>query len=1455
MAGTTGFWDYPEKELRMLRITTRIVAMLAFCLGVAGLSTAFGALPDFYIPFNDPGDGLTIEDANLNVVGSIQGVGAIFSTDNPACLESGAPNNSYADFTAGGVALIDQIPFILHDPSVTGGGGDATFEMLFNAVSQPHRALIWSNGTGSDERFHIFRNATFQTPGTETFIGVDYVAAAGIGGGRVLNDFSTGILTIDNVWHHLAIVRIDDGGTGYTWEIYLDGSLAFTSTSDTGLPTSMSWLICGRDGGPSLRAKVDEVRMYDRALTPDEFNIVCPPDCPQSGSNFEDTHCLEVLVNPAPNDPPPPAGTFTITADAMDETGDAIIYRFQVEDSFGTVIFDRIQSASVLNTILVEGAYTLTVTVDDDPLCPDAASDASCLSLDIDVGPPPPFQGEFLTRFEDGIPGDTLTDVLESISGTTGGVLTGAATFSADAPVLSTGIDNNGSMDIQGGGALMTSPFIFHDVSAGGAEGDATLEWFQKVPGPHLHTSIFWTRENTNPDANRFNIYYNANFTNIDGSDDFVNGDQRDPTGQIGDIGVASGGIALPHGFWYSMHITRTLLAGGNGGANGPAVPPTYEWNWYINGLHNPNQTIVTNLIQPTTVFWQISGRDGFASDMLIDEIHGIDRVLAPEELTTIDLDCPPAGDTTCTMATINPPAADPLPPAGAFTVTASGLDDTGEDLLFTYVADNFTGQLLRFGPTKQTSHVFALAEGAWTITVTADDNVFCPDVAAGASCTIDIDVGPALPFPEEVLINFEDGGGQGGANGITTDIVESVSGLVVGELVDGATFSLDTANLQSGAQNDFSGDFNFGRGVVSGTPFVFNAPVSGGASGDASLEWLMKVNDQGHSTIFWTNADSPANDNRYNIFWNASPHAGPAGDRYIGGDANPAGAAGGTPIGVFGNGIEVPAGDWNQVAIVRTDLDGGANFQHDWYYNGQHNPAQTASITSESVPTALTWEMMSRSGGVGLATRGLLDEIHMVNRALTIPEMNIVSRDCPAQGDTTCDGLQIAPPPGNPAPPAGTFSFFATATDGNDDPIFYRFEGVLNGGAPVVFDSGTSNLIEAVLEPGDWEITVTVDDDLFCPDADANNSCTVQITVGPRPPFQNTTLRFEDAGGDGLVSLNAPAAIGTDTPNATIPLTGEANTGSLDTSAGGFATVDGVSFVFHDPIFGGAPGDATLEWYFKTPEGTGHSSFFWTTANNVNTNRFNIFYNASFLGTPDSERFIAGDFSNQDQAGEAIGVFANENPLDFDTWHHVAIVRTVGGNGGANGPPATNFDWTWYLNGVESPDHAASTVTSMPTAIGWLVAGRDNRSDFTGFMDEVRMTGEALAPGGFLIDQGDGGGNRFRRGDHDGSGLVDITDPLNLLGFLFLGTTPPICEDASDGDNSAALDISDALNVLGFLFLGSFPLNETLPGPSNCGSDPTTPIDPDGGGPFPVQPAESLGCDVYPSDVGAACQ
>ncbi|MGH2627655.1 MAG: hypothetical protein ACRDHY_13505, partial [Anaerolineales bacterium] len=77
-----------------------------------------------------------------------------------------------------------------------------------------------------------------------------------------------------------------------------------------------------------------------------------------------------------------------------------------------------------------------------------------------------------------------------------------------------------------------------------------------------------------------------------------------------------------------------------------------------------------------------------------------------------------------------------------------------------------------------------------------------------------------------------------------------------------------------------------------------------------------------------------------------------------------------------------------------------------------------------------------------------------------------------------------------------------------------------------------------------------------------------------------------------------------------------------------------------------------------------------------------------------------------------------------------------------------------------------------------------------------------------------------FRRGDVNVDGKIDVSDPVNLLGFLFLGGAKPECLDAGDTDDSGLADISDAVSNLGFQFLGSGPPAD--PGPRDCGPDPT---------------------------------
>ncbi|MBI4602506.1 MAG: hypothetical protein HY721_11155 [Planctomycetes bacterium] len=85
-------------------------------------------------------------------------------------------------------------------------------------------------------------------------------------------------------------------------------------------------------------------------------------------------------------------------------------------------------------------------------------------------------------------------------------------------------------------------------------------------------------------------------------------------------------------------------------------------------------------------------------------------------------------------------------------------------------------------------------------------------------------------------------------------------------------------------------------------------------------------------------------------------------------------------------------------------------------------------------------------------------------------------------------------------------------------------------------------------------------------------------------------------------------------------------------------------------------------------------------------------------------------------------------------------------------------------------------------------------------------------------------GGDRFKRGDAEGDGTVDISDAVSLLGYLFHGGSPPPCLDAADADDSGGLELLDVVRILGWLYLGS--REPAPPGPLACGLD-STPANP----------------------------
>jgi hypothetical protein len=80
--------------------------------------------------------------------------------------------------------------------------------------------------------------------------------------------------------------------------------------------------------------------------------------------------------------------------------------------------------------------------------------------------------------------------------------------------------------------------------------------------------------------------------------------------------------------------------------------------------------------------------------------------------------------------------------------------------------------------------------------------------------------------------------------------------------------------------------------------------------------------------------------------------------------------------------------------------------------------------------------------------------------------------------------------------------------------------------------------------------------------------------------------------------------------------------------------------------------------------------------------------------------------------------------------------------------------------------------------------------------------------------------GVRFRRGDVEGRG-IDLTDPVALLIFLFLGGAAPSCPAAADANGDGELNLSDPISLLTYLFQSGLPPPAPFP---DCGvsiSDP----------------------------------
>ncbi|MEM7164068.1 MAG: endonuclease [Planctomycetota bacterium] len=154
-------------------------------------------------------------------------------------------------------------------------------------------------------------------------------------------------------------------------------------------------------------------------------------------------------------------------------------------------------------------------------------------------------------------------------------------------------------------------------------------------------------------------------------------------------------------------------------------------------------------------------------------------------------------------------------------------------------------------------------------------------------------------------------------------------------------------------------------------------------------------------------------------------------------------------------------------------------------------------------------------------------------------------------------------------------------------------------------------------------------------------------------------------------------------------------------------------------------------------------------------------------------------------------------------------IVQFVGYEGthvAANGPAA----------GMTTVDIGVSESSGTPVGESLQLTGTGNDpADFT-WVSPASHTraginnGQSFTP---LTTE-----PQFARGDCNGDGGNDISDPAALLGWLFLGDTLS-CLAACDRDDDGAVNLADVVSILNALFSVSAPPAPPFPA---CGVDPT---------------------------------
>ena len=151
----------------------------------------------------------------------------------------------------------------------------------------------------------------------------------------------------------------------------------------------------------------------------------------------------------------------------------------------------------------------------------------------------------------------------------------------------------------------------------------------------------------------------------------------------------------------------------------------------------------------------------------------------------------------------------------------------------------------------------------------------------------------------------------------------------------------------------------------------------------------------------------------------------------------------------------------------------------------------------------------------------------------------------------------------------------------------------------------------------------------------------------------------------------------------------------------------------------------------------------------------------------------------------------------------------------------------TFRVEGASVVRTSVESTLDFPLLVSTVIGA--DREVLDGEFDESFPSGDGVPGGTFEMRFRWGATRSFTRGDVDANGIVDISDAIALLNFLFLGASAPDCARSADVNGTDEFELTDAVHLLLFLFRGGDRPSAPFP---SCG------VGTSGG---------SLDCDAFP--------